>query len=177
VRRGRRILVGVAVVVALQAAALAVYMAVESGRAAPAGFAVERLSGHEAATGFSALRADGTAVDVAWPAPKVRVVHFWATWCEPCRDELPGLLALAQGGVDVVAVAVDDDWADIRAFFAGAPPPQVVMARDAVHKAFGVSTLPDTYIVSRDGRLLERAHGARDWTAAAARDHLRAALR
>jgi thiol-disulfide isomerase/thioredoxin len=177
VRRGRRILVGVAVVVALQAAALAVYMAVESGRAAPAGFAVERLSGQEAATGFSALRADGTAVDVAWPAPKVRVVHFWATWCEPCRDELPGLLALAQGGVDVVAVAVDDDWADIRAFFAGAPPPQVVMARDAVHKAFGVSTLPDTYIVSRDGRLLERAHGARDWTAAAARDHLRAALR
>ena len=151
----------------------------ESGRSAVHGtFAVERLSGREAAPGFSAVRADGTVREVAWPAGEVRVVHFWATWCEPCKGELPGLLALARGGVDVIAVAVDDDWADIRAFFGGAPPPpQVVMARGAVHKAFGVSTLPDTYVVSRDGRLLERAHGARDWTTAAAREHLRAAMR
>jgi thiol-disulfide isomerase/thioredoxin len=178
--RVARIAAVVGVLAAVQVGALLVYRAVERSRAASGPrteLRGERLRGDEPAPALDATRADGSAVSLAWPSPDLRVVHFWATWCEPCRDELPGLLALAgelRGrGVELVAVAVDDDWDAIRAFFDGTVPPAVVVTRDPdLHKRFGVSTLPDTYVVDRDGRLVERFHGARDWRTAAARDHL-----
>lgn len=179
--RRRRIVLVVAALAALQAGALITYRAVESARTADRRadrFAVDALSATEAAPPFEAVRADGGVMSVTWPAPRVRVVHFWATWCEPCRDELPGLLATARElhdrGLEVIAVAVDDDWREIGAFFGGEPPPPhvVIVPGNDAHKRYGVSTLPDTYVVSRPGRLIERMHGARDWRARAAREHL-----
>jgi len=180
VTRPARIALTVAVLAALQVGAIVIYRAVESGRA-PRGeaarFEGERLRGTEQAPALDAARADGTSVTFVWPTDRVRVVHFWATWCKPCRTELPGLLALARDlrerGIELLAVAVDDTWADIEGFFDGAVPPEIVVARDPeVHKRFGVSTLPDTYVVDEDGRLVERFHGARDWRAATARSRL-----
>jgi len=176
-----RIAIAVAVLAALQGAAYLAYRAVERSRAAgptvAATFAGERLRGGEAAPSLDGVRADGSRVAIAWPSDRIRVVHFWATWCEPCRTELPGLLALSREleprGIDVIAVAVDDEWADIRRFFDGNVPPEVVVATDpAVHKRFGVSTLPDSYVVDRAGTLVERFHGERDWRLPAARAHL-----
>jgi thiol-disulfide isomerase/thioredoxin len=175
-----RIAIAVGVLAALQVAAYLVYRAVERSRqpsAAAARFEGERLRGVEAAPPLEGVRADGSRVAVAWPSDRIRLVHFWATWCKPCRTELPGLLALARDlrerGIDLVAVAVDDDWTDIRAFFDGEVPPEIVVATDPeVHKRFGVSTLPDSYVVDRAGNLVERFHGERDWRATAARDHL-----
>lgn len=175
--RALRVALVVAVVAALQIAAVLVYRAVERSRRPPRSFAADRVARRQTVAAFEAVRADGTPVSVAWPSDRVRVVHFWGTWCKPCRGELPGLLALGRQlhgrGVDVVAVAVDDDWESIRAFFDGAIPPEIVMMRDdGAHKAWGVSTLPDSYLVSRDGELEERFHGARDWRDGAAREHL-----
>ncbi|KAB2910661.1 MAG: TlpA family protein disulfide reductase [Kofleriaceae bacterium] len=180
--RPARVAIAIAVLAAFQVAAYLVYRAVERARAprAPAArFEGETLRGAEAAPLLDGTRADGSAVAITWPSDRIRVVHFWATWCKPCRTELPGLLALARGlrddGIDLVAVAVDDSWSDIRAFFDGDVPPEVMVTTDPeVHKRFGVSTLPDTYVVDRTGNLVERFHGARDWRAAAAREHLRA---
>jgi len=179
-KRRMRIIVVVAALAGLQLAALLVYRVVEGSRSEEeraVRFAAERLRGAEAAPAFDAARVDGTAVRVSWPAARARIVHFWATWCEPCRQELPGLLALARElegrGVEMLAVAVDDEWDQVRDFFGGQPPPEVVIARDpSAHKRYGVSTLPDTYLIDRAGKLLERVHGARDWRSAAARDHL-----
>jgi thiol-disulfide isomerase/thioredoxin len=175
VTRRWRILLALAILVALQLGALLAYRAVEASRRPRVTFAAEPLRG-DAAPAFEAARADGAAVSVRWPAAPVRLVHFWATWCAPCRDELPGLLAFGRAlrghGLEVVAVAVDDEWSDIAAFFGGAVPPEVVRARDpAAHKRFGVSTLPDSYAVDPGGRLVERFHGARDWRSSAARAH------
>jgi hypothetical protein len=74
-----------------------------------------------------------------------------------------------------VAVAVDDDWAAVDRFFAGATPAEVVRptSRDA-HRLYDVIGLPDTYLVSGDGRLLLRYGGARDWRTASADRHLAA---
>lgn len=180
--RGARIGVVVAVLATLQLGALAVYLAVERGRGAKAvasQFVAERLDAREAAPAFEARRRDGAAVAISWPSPRTRLVHFWGTWCEPCRRELPGLLRYVRGtpGLELVAVAVDDDWASIATFFDGAVPPEIVMATDAAtHKRYGASTLPDSYLVDRAGKLVERYHGARDWQSAAARDHLRPLL-
>ena len=107
-------------------------------------------------------------------------MHFWGTWCAPCRRELPGLLAFARStpGLELVAVAIDDDWASIATFFGGTVPPEVVIATDAAtHKRYGASTLPDSYLVDRTGKLVERYHGAREWQSTAARDHLQLLMR
>jgi thiol-disulfide isomerase/thioredoxin len=180
VTRRARIALAVAALAALQVTAVVVYRAVESARSddpSARRFATEVLSATEPAPPFEAVRADGATLSVTWPTARVRIVHFWATWCEPCRDELPGLLAatgaLRAEGVELVAVAVDDDWSEIRAFFGGAPPPEIVSARPGdAHKRYGVSTLPDTYVVNRAGHLVERIDGARDWRTPAARAHL-----
>lgn len=191
-----RIIGVVAALLALQLGAVLVYRAVERSRreaanpattSGEAGFAHERLSGGERAVTIEAARPDGSAAPLTWPSARVRLVHFWATWCEPCKRELPGLLAFARGladrspGFELIAVAIDDDWRDIAAFFAevggGAIPAEVRLAPDAsAAKRFGVSTLPDSYLVAPDGALRERYHGARDWSSPAARAHLLEAI-
>jgi thiol-disulfide isomerase/thioredoxin len=158
--RRTRIAVTIAVLVGLQLAALGIYVAVQRSRdASPApGFASDPVALAETAPSITGTRADGSQVTLGWPAPHARLVHFWGTWCPPCIEELPSLLAFARAmrplGVEVV---VETDR--------------------AAHPRLGVSTLPDTYLVDRSGRVLERYHGARDWSAAAARDHIRARLR
>jgi thiol-disulfide isomerase/thioredoxin len=185
--RGARIGAVIAALAVLQLAAIVVFRVVEHRRemgaassAAPQ-FRVERLTARESAPAFAASRRDGTAATIAWPAPRPRLVHFWGTWCDPCRRELPSLLAFARSttGIELVAVAVDDTWADIESFFGGGPvPPEVVLPTDAAtHKRYGASTLPDSYMVDRTGQLVERYHGARDWQSIAARDHLQSLLR
>ena len=173
-----RIAVVIVALAAVQGAIYLAYRAIERSRAAHAGrFVSERLRGTEPAPPFDGRRADGRRVTVAGPSPRLRLVHFWGTWCPPCRAELPGLLALARElephGVEVLAVAIDDDWNDLTRFFGGDIPPEVVIASDRiVHKRYGAVTLPDSYLVDRAGALIERIHGQRDWSAPAARAHL-----
>lgn len=182
--RRARIVVTICVLAGVQLAAVGIYVAVRRSREAkPAAmFAAARSSIAETAPTITAKRADGSAVTITWPAPRTRIVHFWATWCPPCVKELPSLLAFAremrEHGVEVVAISVEDDWKDISTFFGGTIPPEVIVETDAAaHKRFGVSTLPDSYLVDKDGRLVERYHGARDWGTRAAREHVLARLR
>lgn len=176
--RRARIAIGVGVLAALQIGAVMTYLLVQRSREskASASFAVERSSIAEVAPPIRAQRADGSALTLTWPAQRTRIVHFWATWCPPCVKELPGLLAFARDmrerGLEVVAIAVEDDWKDIATFFGGTVPPEVIVETDgAAHQRFGVSTLPDTYLVSPAGKVVERYHGARDWRTPAARAH------
>lgn len=182
--RRARIAITVGVLAALQVAAVALYLRVQRSReASPSGhFAVQRSSIAETAPPISATRADGAAFAITWPAPRTRIMHFWATWRPPRVTELPSMLAFAremrERGVEVIAIAVEDSWQDISAFFGGSIPPEMIVEADgAAHKRFGVSTLPDTYLVEPAGKVVERHHGARDWRAHAAREHILARLR
>lgn len=102
---------------------------------------------------------------------KVAVVNFWATWCEPCKQEMPSLLRLQQqlGTDDVTVVAVSGD----REGKAAVDPyvaenkltgltflydPMLVQAR-----SLDVKGLPTTLLLGRDGRELGRAEGALAW--------------
>ncbi len=92
------------------------------------------------------------------------LVHIWATWCPPCRDELPGLLAHDGDDVRVIAIALDSDWGPLDSFFEGEIPPQVVRGNgEQLKSQLGIKTLPVTFLVDARSEHTLRFDGARDW--------------
>jgi len=78
---------------------------------------------------------------------------------------------------ELLAVSVDDDWDTMRTFFDGRVPRSVVRPERAeVHRSFGASTLPDSYLVDASGRVVKRYAGARDWSTDTARASLAKAI-
>lgn len=182
--RGRRqIILGVAALVFVQALAITIYAIVKRDRSTPSGqsFMSETLASR-AAPEVAFERSDGTPVTLSQLKGKTVLVHFWATWCAPCRHELPGLFATTSAierssEFELLAVSVDDDWAQMRSYFDERIPRAVVRpAAPDVHRLYGAKTLPDTYLVDASGRLVLRYAGARDWTTEAAREHLARAI-
>jgi peroxiredoxin len=110
---------------------------------------------------------------------RVVVVNFWATWCPPCRHELPSLQRLwedmREEGVVVLGVNVGEDPDSIFFFTADYPVdfPLLLDRDSAVIEAWPVVGIPTTFIVDTRGRMAYRAVGAREF------DHpdIRAALR
>lgn len=98
------------------------------------------------------------------------LLHFWATWCPPCREELPALLEYARSSnMQVLAVALDSEWPPVTAFLGGAPPAEVVRARSEAAKDFEVETLPVTFVVTADGWISARLDGPQDWSSTSVR--------
>ena len=97
-----------------------------------------------------------------------RLVHFWATWCAPCRQELAGLEYFSRrykGKVQILALSVDDNWSEVEKFFAGQWPSfKVLWDKDrAVAERYGTHQYPETYLVDAQGKLLAKFIGARPW--------------
>ena len=93
---------------------------------------------------------------------KIVVVNFWATWCPPCRKELPDLDAIeshySQQGLVVLAIT-DEDITKPAAFFAGLSPSFTVLfdPGGTVHKEFHVEGIPHTFVFDRKGKLAAQA--------------------
>lgn len=126
-------------------------------------------------------RPDGRRDALAASPGRPQLLHVWATWCPPCREELPSILALARArrDVDVAAVSFDPGWAPITAFLDGDVPPQVLRAVDPgeeAWKALEMAQMPVTFLVSPEGRLLRRYDGPRAWSSPEAAAHLERVL-
>jgi len=172
--RWRRAAIGAVVLVAVQAAIVLVYTTRDGARRkpAPSRFPVEPVSGEVAVEAFVLERQDGTPWKLDTLQGQPVVLHFWATWCRPCRYELPTLLAqrdrIRRAGAELVLVSVDDEWDDIRTFFDGAVPAEVSRALDDDYRQVTTGVLPETLVVDRGGKLTTRVRGARDWGSATA---------
>ena len=158
------------VIVAIQAASIAIFWLVEQRRSAGRGSERElRTEPPQSVDGalqpLSLKTWDGRRFELR-EFERPTLVHFWATWCPPCRAELPGLLALSEEHpVEVVAVALDERWTAVARFLGGRPPSSVYLGESvAIESALGVHSLPVTYLVEPGGSLLLRFDGARDWT-------------
>ena len=115
---------------------------------------------------------DGARHDLRQHAGRIVLVHFFATWCEPCREELSSLTHLVgrAGGVpvSVVGVNVAEVPARVRRFLDAAPVnfPILLDADRAVTKAWGVSILPTTFVLDRALAARLFVEGDIDWSRA-----------
>jgi peroxiredoxin len=99
---------------------------------------------------------DGETLRLSTYRGKVVVVNFWATWCRPCRREMPALQRVAASEPDVVVLEVDlmESGEKARSFLdsLGLDGLQLVLDTDgATTRRFGVLTLPSTFFVDKDG--------------------------
>ena len=113
---------------------------------------------------------EGTVHDLAQYRGKVVLVNFWATWCEPCRDEMPSIERLkekfAGQPFEVLAVNVDEPEARVRAFLEKTPLQLTVVLDPGkqVTKTWNARILPASYLIGRDGRVRYSVVGDIDWS-------------
>ena len=121
---------------------------------------------------FTLRKGDGQVVSLADFKGKIVVLNFWATWCAPCIEEMPSLNRLAERyagkGVEIVAISVDEDPEAYQNFLSKNQI-RFLTLRDPsrrISEQYGTFKLPESYVISREGRLLNKIIGAADWSAA-----------
>ncbi len=113
----------------------------------------------------------GVKTDLAKEKGKIFIIHFWATWCPPCVEEIPALSRFwdkyrTRSDVGLYAISVDKDWKTIEEFMKKNPSaiPLFLDPGAATAKRFGTTQYPETYVVNDKGRVLFRVQGAVSWS-------------
>ena len=127
---------------------------------APKGVPAAEHLDRKPAANFTLADANGAKVSLADYKGKVVLLNFWATWCGPCKVEIPWFIEFNKTykdrGLVVVGVSLDDDgWKSVKPYLAEKKIDYtVVVGNDAVSKSYGdVDSLPTTFIIDRDGRI------------------------
>ena len=112
----------------------------------------------------------GKPFDLRQSKGRVVLVNFWATWCEPCRDEMPSIQRLGEKlrgqPFEIVTVNFGESAEKVQAFFArnGIAVPVVLDPDKETAKAWGAGGLPMTFLVDATGRVRYSSYGECDWT-------------
>jgi peroxiredoxin len=132
---------------------------------------------------FSLVDAGGKTHRLADYRGRPVIVNFWATWCPPCREEMPsmqrGWEQVREAGVAMLAINVGEDEATVAAFTAtyAVDFPLLLDPDSAVAQSWPVKGLPTTFVVDPAGRLVYRAIGGRAWDDPGLLDQVRALKR
>ncbi len=108
---------------------------------------------------FQLQTLDGTSVSLADYKGDVVVINFWATWCPPCRAEMPGIQVVYEtykaDGLTVLAINAQEDTDTIQAFLqeTGFTFPVLPDPYGQAIRAYGVRSFPATFILNRDGNI------------------------
>jgi thiol-disulfide isomerase/thioredoxin len=105
------------------------------------------------------------------------MLNFWATWCPPCIEEMPSLIALHQQmpQLEILAVSVDHDETQYNNFLAQHPLP-VDLVRDGAEtsdRLYHTDGFPETFMIDSRGIVRRHMVGPQDWTTPAMLDFLR----
>ncbi len=115
--------------------------------------------GRKAAPDFALKGADGKEVRLSDYRGKVVLLNFWATWCAPCRVEIPWFEELERirkdQGFAILGVSLDaEGWRAVGPFLAKLEVNyRMVIGDDETAKQFGVTALPATFLIDREGRI------------------------
>ncbi len=121
---------------------------------------------HRVAPDFTLPQLDGTSLQLSSLRGKVVLLDFWATWCDPCREEIPHFVDLQRKygnqGLQIVGVSMDDSIDPVRPFaqkFQINYP--IVMGNAKIGELYGgVLGLPIAFMIERDGRINQKHTGA-----------------
>ena len=121
----------------------------------------------EAGAGFKLPDLQGVMQTL--PEGEVVLLNFWATWCPPCRKEIPSMVELhekyAAQGLKVVAVSVDQNRDHLSGFVREQQMPFQVLhdADSLVSQGYGVFRYPESFLIDKQGKVRYHLLGAVDW--------------
>ena len=132
---------------------------------------------------FELLDFGGKNYKLSMDQGKVRVVHFWASWCPPCLEEIHEFLAAMKKakemGVVGIAISLDPSWAEAHKIVpSGSFPGGVISLLDSkqlVSEKFGSFQYPETYLIGKSGEILQKFVGPQAWNSDLMRKLLEAA--
>jgi thiol-disulfide isomerase/thioredoxin len=119
----------------------------------------------KAAPDFSLTDLDGKPLQLTAFHGKVVLIDYWATWCAPCKVEIPHLVALQRKygpqGLQIIGISMDDDAAVVRTFARDlAMNYPVGLGNAELAESYGgVLGLPVAFLIDRDGRIVKRLDG------------------
>jgi peroxiredoxin len=135
------------------------------------------------APAFSLPTLEGTPISLADYRGKVVVLNFWASWCPPCRAEMPSMDQLYRSMKDkdftVLAVNVESGGKSaVSSFMKKIPLSFPVLLDDTqnVSELYQVSGLPQTFIINKHGEIVQRVTGGIDWNAPKTREYITSLL-
>jgi thiol-disulfide isomerase/thioredoxin len=120
---------------------------------------------HSVAPGFSLQDLNGQPLQLANYRGKIVLLNFWATWCTPCRAEIPHFEEFqdkyGSQGLQVIGISMDDDAKPVREFYQEFKMNYpVAVGNEKIAEAYGgVLGLPVTFLIGRDGRLAAKYIG------------------
>ncbi len=132
----------------------------------------EPLTVGKKAPNFTLPDLSDTSIQLADYRGKVVFLNFWATWCQPCREEMPSMEILYEkfkkDGLVILAVSIDrvTTKKDIPPFVKSMNLtfPVLVDSWGQTDKSYKLMGVPETYIIDQQGVLQEKVVGPRDWT-------------
>lgn len=137
-----------------------------------------------AATDFTVPGLTGSPLRLSDLKGKVVLLNFWATWCPPCKEEMPSMERLYRRykdkGFTILAVSIDSGGPEPVAAFAkkfGLTFPIVLDPKMTVANQYSVRGLPATFLIDRRGTIAAVAIGPRDWDGKAAHAAIESLLR
>lgn len=188
--RGKRIRTRVTVVLVLSSTAWTVSW--RSGEVASAAEASTRQVLAQAPVGpmvgrlapdFRLLDLNGNRVALSDYRGKVVLLNFWATWCGPCRVEMPAMERLYRDldrrYFEILAISIDPQGASVTHPFKESLGLTFPILHDSDYRvgvSYGARTLPMTFLIDRRGIISHRIFGARNWESRQARDFIKAQL-
>ena len=122
------------------------------------------------APNFSLPDLDGQMVSLADYRGKVVLLNIWATWCPPCLEEMPSMEKLYQElkgeGFEILAVSIDESGAqDVLPFMQKHKLsfPALTDSKGAIKNLYQTTGVPESFIIDKDGILVEKVIGPRNW--------------
>ena len=124
----------------------------------------------QAAPDFTLSDLNGKSFALSALRGKVVIVNFWATWCPPCRAEMPSMellhRELGDEGLVLLAVNIEKDGRQTVSKFLATSPhsfPVLLDDQEEIQKRYGVYKFPESFVIRKDGVIDDKVVGAIDW--------------